>query len=309
MGLYLAVLQFRSPPWAARYKVPGLLESTYIPFDGALSFAVYYLRTLQARGDWRAHYLKDTLTAPIRDMPSGFEASYLLPAQREDESIHFWTPYETRITVALNPPDAYLSGADQASPPLASLSLRLNKRNDLERLLSWQELARRNLSRDPRQALKDRGGIESGRGPYRNAAIEVQVKNVHLLWAAIVEADNRASLEASMQVLEQFGVGKKRSAGWGDLQAFALYDIHASPQSGMRLDCKKLVYGIGDRTYLETVRPLSTQEISRIIRIGYLPLDIRLMQGERRPPYWRKETVVEKAKLLKKVQGRETPCS
>lgn len=83
MALYLVVLQFRSPPWTAQHKVPNVLQGTYIPFDGPLSFAAYYLNSLQSAADWRLQYLKDTLTRTIKDMPSGFRASYMLPAWRK----------------------------------------------------------------------------------------------------------------------------------------------------------------------------------------------------------------------------------
>lgn len=301
MALYLVVLQFRSPPWAARYKVPNVLESTYIPFDGPLSFAIYYLNSLQHAVDWRLKYLEDTLTKVIRPMPSGFKASYMLPAQQASTStLHFWTPYETQATVQFQDTQAFLLRVTLASSIQVPLSIRINKRNDLERVLSWRELADKNLNRDRHQAIRDRGNIDSGRGPYRNIALSIEVKKSHLLWISIIETADKSLLEKSLHILEQFGIGKKRQAGWGDLQAYALYNLQVSHHSLPSLDWKSLIYTIDDRTYLETLRPLATVEISRLLRSGYLPLDIKFTQGAEQPPYWRKETIVEYAKLLKR---------
>lgn len=301
MALYITVLNFRTPPWAARFKVPNLLESTYIPFDGALSFASYYLQRLQANKDWRQVYLEDTLIGALKDMPSGFEASYLLPAQMEDSTtLHFWTPYNTRVAVSFDSTGASLVNVDSTTIPQVPLSIKINKRNDLERIFSWRELTDRSLSRDPQRALRGRGDISSGRGPYKNVTLDIQIKNACLLWIAVVEANSKADLEACIQVLEQFGVGKKRYAGWGDLRSFEIYILQSAHKGAITLNCRELSYTMGNRTYLETLRPLSTREASQIIKRGYLPLDIKFMQGASQPPYWRKETVVEKARLLKK---------
>lgn len=296
------VLQFCSPPWVARHKMPNMLESTYIPFDGPLSFAVYYLNSLQSVTDWRLQYLKDTLTKRIRYMPSDFRASYMLPAQREGISeVHFWTPYETRGTMQLQGTKASLLQVIPSPAPQVSLPIKINKRNDLERVLSWRELSEANLSRDRRGAIKDRGSIDSVRGPYRNVALSVEIKKSHLLWISIVEAANKALLENCLRILKQFGIGKKRHAGWGDLQTFAIYDLQSSRQSLLSLDCDRLIYTFGTDTYLETLQPLSTSKMSQIVRgLGYLPLNIKFGQGAEQPPYWRKETIVEHAKLLKR---------
>ncbi|MEM4382185.1 MAG: hypothetical protein QXX19_08150 [Candidatus Caldarchaeum sp.] len=301
MVLYLVVLQFRSPPWAARHKVPNILEGTYIPFDGPLSFAVYYLNNLRSTADWRFQYLQDTLMGAIKPMPSEFQASYMLPAQQENASkLGFWTPCETRVTIQLQGTQASLLHVIPSPAPQVPLSIKINKRNDLERVLSWRELSEVSLSRDHRGAIKDRGNIDSGRGPYRNVALSIEIKRSHLLWVSIIKAKNKTLLEDSLHILEQFGIGKKRHAGWGDLQRFALYNLQNSSQSIPWLDWEKLIYATGNRAYLETLRPLSTSDVSQIIRSGYLPLDIKLGQGADQPPYWRKETIVEHAKLLRR---------
>jgi hypothetical protein len=276
-----------------------VLESAYIPFDGPLSFAAYYLNSLQSATDWRLKYLSDTLIGTVKDMPSGFRASYMLPAQWENTSrVHFWTPYETRVTMQLQGTQASLLQVTSSPISQVSLSIKINKRNDLEKVLSWRELSG-NLIGGRRQPLS---GIESGRGPYRNVALDIEIKKSHLLWISIVEANNKTILEDCLRILEQLGIGKKRYAGWGDLHTFSLHNLQDSRQSVPSLDWQKLIYRIGSDTYLETLRPLSTKEVSQIMRSGsgYLPLDIKFTQGAERPPYWRNETIVEYAKLLKR---------
>lgn len=302
MALYLAVLRFRSPPWAALYKVPNVLESSYIPFDGPLSFADYYIKNLQVLADWRGKYLKDTLTTTIKAMSFDLKASYLLPAQQATPSmLYFWTPYDTRCSVQLQDTQASLIAVDQAPLAQTSLSLKINKRNDLERVFSWRELADQNLARDRQRRIKDRGDIEGSKGPYKNVALNVEIRKSHLLWVSIIEAGNKALLDEALRLLKQFGIGKKRHAGWGDLQESILYDFQ-SPRPGLpSLDHRNLIYTVGQHTYLETLRPMANDEVSRIIQSGYLPLNIKFTQGADQPPYWRKDTVVEYAKLLRRV--------
>jgi len=301
MALYLVVLQFRSPPWAARHKAPNMLEGAYIPFDGPLSFAAYYLSSLQAIADWRIKYLKDTLTTPIKNMLSEFRASYMLPAQQESAfAIHFWTPYETQVSIQLQGARALLSNVTPAVAPKVSLSIKINKRNDLEKILSWREMADNNISRDNHNALQDRSNIDSSRGPYKNVALSVDVKGSYLLWVSVVETNNKTLLEDSLRILEQFGIGKKRHAGWGDLQKSVVYELQSSRQNLPSLDWKSLIYTVNGDTYIETLRLLSTREVSQIIKSGYLPLDMKFTQGAEHPPYWRKETLVEHARLLKR---------
>jgi hypothetical protein len=301
MALCLVVLQFRSPPWAVRHKAPNILEGAYIPFDGPLSFAAYYLNGLQAIADWRIKYLEDTLTTPIKNMPSAFRASYMLPAQQESASaIHFWTPYETQVRIQLQGTRASLSQVTAAAAPQVPLSMKINKRNDLEKILSWREMADNNISRDNRNALQDRSSIDSSRGPYKNVTLSVDVKSSYLLWVSIVETNSKTLLENSLRILEQFGIGKKRHAGWGDLQKAAVYELQSSRQNLPSLDWKSLIYTIDGDAYIETLRLLSTREVSQIIKSGYLPLDMKFTQGAEYPPYWRKETVVEHARLLKR---------
>lgn len=214
--------------------------------------------------------------------------------------INFWTPYETQATIQLQDTQASLIRVIPSLAPQIPLSIKINKRNDLERVLSWRELSEAHLSRDRRGGIKDRGSIDSSRGPYRNVALSVEIKRSYLLWVAIIEARSKTLLENSLCILERFGIGKKRHAGWGDLQTFAIYDLQRSHQNLPSLDWKSLTYALDTDSYLETLRPLSTKEVSQIMKSGYLPLDIKFSQGAEQPPYWRKETIVEYTKLLKR---------
>lgn len=210
MNLYLAILNFRSPPFHLSFSRPNVLESNLMTLDGGLAFADYYISELKQHFDWRQKYLLNTLTKEITDNPAKEElvSSYLMPAIR-NELLSIFTPYNTELVFKLNGlfaclVDVKLHERLRESPT----KLAILKRSTLSKVFSAKEA----------MGIEMKGrvdGIEVGRGGHKDVFCEVRIKRTNLLWASIVKARDAKQIEQALEILGEIWLREKTEYGLG----------------------------------------------------------------------------------------------
>jgi hypothetical protein len=290
MTVYLACLEFRTPPFTLQFRYPNAQMSVPIVLDGAFAF----LNKYSGLDDWREEYLTDAL-GPIVHETQDIKTSYILPAVGNQEIVKFITPLETCLVFKIND-KAVFKEISNDIPPIVPFSLRLNRRFALDKALSLE------TSTDNFKLSRKRGkiaGISSiyeSRGPFKSISLDLKINACNLFWCVFVDTDNPDVLRNYLEYLRISGIGKKRNMGWGDLKMFCIYEMELD--NSIQISVNELIYTQNNEKVMEMIRPRELREIRRLIQNKkYSLLKILLGHGAVDPPYWGKDTVVYCAKL------------
>lgn len=292
---YLVALKFRTFPLSLSLSSPNELSQEFIPLDGPLAFAEYYKIKLSANSDWRARYLEDTLTSKEIEWRSEIMSSYLLPAIRKDKSIMVITPMGFKVVFSLGNKARYELSERQYPRRMESsqILLRLGRRDDILKT----EILRKSLGIELTRKIKALPSPQSG--PYKSIDYLIKVYTPNLMWLAIVDGvSNQKKLKELLSILKQFGIGKKRNMGWGDLLDYYIYPLDHNSKSAITPR-----YVVHNQKYLETWRPWSPENIAKLVKgpqkvTKYRKLSLigsKVGYGSETPPYWKKHLVIKYA--------------
>lgn len=290
MTVYLACLEFRTPPFTLQFRYPNAQISVPIVLDGAFSFFDKY----GGLDDWREKYLTDAFDPIVHESP-GIKTSYMLPAVEDQHTIKFITPLETCLVFKINK-NAVFKGISDENPAIVPFSLRLNRRFALNKALLLE------TSTDNFKLSRDKGkitgisSIDESRGPFKSISLDLKINACNLFWCVFVETDNPDVLKGYLEHFKISGIGKKRNMGWGDLKEFYVYEMELD--NSIQISVNELIYNQDNEKIMEIIRPKELSEIRRLIQNKkYSLLKILLGHGAVDPPYWGKDTVVYCAKL------------
>ncbi len=290
---YLVLLYFRFPPLHLSYSHPNVLVQDYIILDSAFAFAKYYETKLKNEVDWRKKYLEDSLTKTfdefMDDLNISFRTSYLLPAYRIGNKLVVITPFEYRVTFKINEDSAEYVKSVEGYTRENHIEIILSKRDDIIKVFSIY----RNLKSVKWRTLSD---IDPSRRAYKSIQYTVRLKYTNLLWVSIVEGVAIECLNDYLNLLQKFGIGKKRNMGWGDLIRYEILKINNE-----NISTQKVIHKLNGKRILEIIRPISPYTISdQILRQNksIIPLQIELGFGSDEPPYWQRKIIIKRAKFI-----------
>ena len=301
--VYLVVLRFRFAPLNFVQEAPNVM--TFLPphLDSVLLFADIIKKYVDR--DWRYDFVKAALFQEFdKWLPDSLNslqqldvplATVLLPVVKEggeglEMLVSTSPPYLLKVSLKTSSrnPEAILAGVYKYEGFSRQESLWLRKRDDIAKL---------GIINGERVKLLLEGGsnIESSKGGYRaiDVSLKVPIEYLSTEAAFLASAKSEDALEDELAVLRKMGVGKKRDMGFGDLVGWKVYQVRFAGNIKI-VGPMALAIEEAELTRVITLRNTPPSFIASLRdRYEVLPLSVRTVLSQARPPYWvRRESFI-----------------